>query len=217
MHDQYHQASFILDKVKRATPYVNSMSYWTFTDIFEENGPRFTPFHGGFGMINLEGIKKPSFYAFRFLSRLEGEDVESDDSRSWVTRSKDGSITALAWDYSPVVPPTGKTDQVFYKQELPSTDKGQLTLDIEHVPNGRYKVVVYQTGYKQNDPYTAYVEMGSPKQLTRAQVEALKKVSSGEPSSQSEGSVTGGHFTKTLPLRTNDCFEVVLTPIRHER
>jgi xylan 1,4-beta-xylosidase len=36
MHDQYHQASFILDKVRRGTPYVDSMSYWTFTDIFEE-------------------------------------------------------------------------------------------------------------------------------------------------------------------------------------
>ncbi len=39
MHDQYHQASYILDKVRRAAPYVDSMSYWTFTDIFEENGP----------------------------------------------------------------------------------------------------------------------------------------------------------------------------------
>jgi xylan 1,4-beta-xylosidase len=163
-------------------------------------------------MINLEGIKKPSFYAFKFLSRLEGEDVASDDSQSWVTKSKDGSITALAWDYSPQVPPAGKTDQVFYKQELPPTDKGQLTLDIAHVPDGRYKVAVYQTGYKQNDAFTAYIEMGSPKQLTRAQVEALKKASSDAPVSQSEVSVTGGHFSKTLPLRTNDCYEVVLTP-----
>jgi xylan 1,4-beta-xylosidase len=215
MHDQYHQASFILDKVKRATPYVNSMSYWTFTDIFEENGPRFTPFHGGFGMINLEGIKKPSFYAFKFLSRLEGEDVESDDGQSWVTKSKDGSIVALVWDYSPVVPPTGKTDQVFYKQELPPTDKGQLTVDIAHVRNGRYKLAVYQTGFKQNDAFTAYLEMGSPKQLTRTQVESLKRVSSGGPVSQGEISIAEGHFTKTLPLRTNDCYEMVLTPVKN--
>jgi xylan 1,4-beta-xylosidase len=213
MHDQYHQASFILDKVKRATPYVNSMSYWTFTDIFEENGPRFTPFHGGFGMINLEGIKKPSFHAFKFLSRLGSEDIASDDNQSWITKSKDGSIQALVWDYSPVVAPAGKTNQVFYKQELPPTDKGRLTLDIAHVPNGRYKVAVYRIGYKQSDPYTAYLDMGSPKQLTREQVEALKKVSKDEPSSESEVSIAGGHFTKTMPLRTNDCIEVVLTSI----
>jgi xylan 1,4-beta-xylosidase len=214
MHDQYHQASFILDKVKRATPYVDSMSYWTFTDIFEENGPRFTPFHGGFGMINLEGIKKPSFYAFKFLSKLNGNDVESDDKQSWVTKSADGSIEALLWDYTPVVPPAGKTDQVFYKQELPATDKGDITLNLANVPNGKYKVAIYQTGYKQNDAFTAYVEMGSPNQLTRAQVDSLNKVSNGEPISQSDVSITDKHFTKTLPLRTNDCFLVVLTPAK---
>jgi len=217
MHDQYHQASFILDKVKRATPYVNSMSYWTFTDIFEEAGPRFTPFHGGFGMMNLEGIKKPSFHAFKFLSMLGTDDVATDDSQSWITKSKDGSVQVLVWDYSPVVPPAGQTDQVFYKQELPPADKGQLTLEIANVPNGKYRVAVYQIGYRHNDPFTAYVEMGSPRQLTRAQQDALKKTSSGEPASQSEVSISGGSFTKTIPLRTNDCFLVVLSPIRHKR
>jgi len=213
MHDQYHQASFILDKVRRATPYVNSMSYWTFTDIFEENGPRFTPFHGGFGMINLEGIKKPSFYAFKFLSRLDGDDIASDDSQSWITKSKDGTITAMVWDYSPVVPPAGKTDQVFYKQELPPTGKGDLIVELANVPDGNYNVAVYQIGYKQNDAYTYYLQMGQPKQLTIAQVEALKKTSGGEPISQAQIAVSGGRFSKTLPLRTNDCYELVLTPV----
>ncbi len=214
MHDQYHQASFILDKIKRATPYVNSMSYWTFTDIFEENGPRFTPFHGGFGMINLQGIRKPSFYAFKFLSMLGTDDVATDDSQSWITKSDDGSVQALVWDYSPVTPPAGQTDQVFYRQDLPPVDKGQLTVDIANVRNGKYRVAVYQIGYKHNDPFTAYVEMGSPRQLTRAQEDALKNVSSGGPVTQSEITISNKTFSKTISLRTNDCFLVVLTPIR---
>jgi xylan 1,4-beta-xylosidase len=45
-----HRAA-ILDKIKRTGDSVNSMSYWVFTDIFEEPGPRFTPFHGGFGLL----------------------------------------------------------------------------------------------------------------------------------------------------------------------
>ena len=213
MHDQYHQASFILNVVKRATPYVDSMSYWTFTDIFEENGPRFTPFHGGFGMLNLQGIKKPSFHAFKFLSRLGDTDVQSNDAQSWVTKSKDGSVQALVWDYSPVVPPKGQTDQVFYKNELPTTAKGNLSLDIAGLTNGKYRLDIYQIGYKANDPFSAYVEMGSPKQLTRAQVDGLKTISNGAPVFTGEVSVEGGHFKREMPLRANDCFEFVLTPL----
>jgi len=49
IHDSYHEAAYILQKIKQVGDAPNSMSYWVFTDIFEESGPRFTPFHGGFG------------------------------------------------------------------------------------------------------------------------------------------------------------------------
>jgi xylan 1,4-beta-xylosidase len=113
-----------------------------------------------------------------------------------------------------VVPPSGKTDQVYYNQDLPPQDKGTLQLDLDHVPNGRYHLAAYQTGYKHNDAFTAYVEMGSPKQLTRAQVDQLKKLNDGAPISQEEVSIKGGHFSRTLPLRTNDVFFIVLTPAK---
>lgn len=215
MHDQYHQASFNLDKIRRAIPYVDSLSYWTFTDIFEENGPRFTPFHGGFGMINLEGIKKPSFYAFKFLKELGQLDVETNDTRSWITKSNDGSVQALVWDYTPIVPPTGQTDQSFYKQELPSTPKGSLTLNLTHLPKDKYRVAVYRVGYERNDAYTAYLRMGAPNQLTCSQVEALQKASAGKPASVEEVTINNGKFTYTTALRTNDVVFVVLSPAKN--
>ena len=61
IHDSYHQASYILEKIKQVGNSTNSISYWVFTDIFEEAGPRFTPFHGGFGLLNYQGIKKPAY------------------------------------------------------------------------------------------------------------------------------------------------------------
>ena len=81
------------------------MSYWTFTDIFEENGPRFTPFHGGFGLINYQGIRKPSFFAYRFLAQLGTDDIATNDQQSWITKNADGSVQALFWNYTPIAPP----------------------------------------------------------------------------------------------------------------
>ncbi len=211
MHDQYHQASYILDKIKRAAPYVDSLSYWTFTDVFEEGGPRFEAFHGGFGLMNLQGIRKPSYFAYRFLRQLGTQDVSTSDAQSWITRSPDGSVQALVWDYTPVVPPKGQTDQSFYRKELPAASKGTLRIQLDQLPAGRYNVSVFAIGYQKNDAYTAYLRMGAPSQLTPAQVKALDSIASGDPVEQSVIDHPGGALVRELPLRENDVYLVVLS------
>jgi len=213
MHDQYHQASFILDKIKRATPYVDSMSYWTFTDIFEENGPRFTPFHGGFGLMNYQGIRKPSYFAYEYLSRLGQTDVNDSDAQSWVTKSGDGQIQVLFWDYTPDVPPAGQIDQTYYKLDLPAREKGTVHLALDHVANGKYALAVYRIGYKVNDAYSDYLAMGAPSQLTVQQVRYLKEKDSGAAVTETLVDVSDGKFSYDLPLRSNDVGMVVLTKV----
>lgn len=212
IHDQYHQASFMLDKIKRASPYVDSMSYWTFTDIFEEGGPAFRPFHGGFGLLNLEGVRKPSFFAYKFLHELKGVDLNTDDPQSWVTKSPDGSIQVLVWDYSPVVPPKGQTDQSFYRKEQPSAPKGDLNVQIKNLPAKRYQLETYRIGYEQNDAYTAYIHLGAPQQLTREQVKQINSAASGAPLNVKEVAAPSGHLDVSLPLRTNDVYLLTLQP-----
>lgn len=59
IHDSYFHAPFILYHIKRLMGQIASLSFWTFTDVFEETGPAPTPFHGGFGLINQQTLKKP--------------------------------------------------------------------------------------------------------------------------------------------------------------
>jgi xylan 1,4-beta-xylosidase len=68
IHDSYQNAAYVLNALKQTGNAANSMSYWTFTDIFEEAGPGPTMFHGGFGLLNLQGIPKPTFRAYQFLN-----------------------------------------------------------------------------------------------------------------------------------------------------
>jgi len=79
--------------------------------------------------------------------------------------------------------------------------------------NGTYRLDIYQIGYKQNDPYTAYVEMGSPNQLTRTQVSDLNAVSTGAPVFTGKVTIANGQFRREVPLRANDVYEFVLTPV----
>ena len=214
MHDTYQQASFILSKVKGAHRSVDSMSYWTFTDIFEENGPRATPFHGGFGLINYQDLKKPAFYAFKFLNELGPTELADADPASWVCKGADGSVQALFWDYTPIVPPAGVNDQQFYKQEIPAKPAGQAVLNLASLPAGSYTLRVFQTGYRVNDVFTGWLGLDSPSQLTRAQVNTLREKSSGAPTAVETIQIEAGKpFTRAFPLRENDVYFVKLTPL----
>ena len=216
LHDQYHQASFILDRLRKALPCATSMSYWTFTDIFEERGPRFTPFYGGFGLLNYEAVRKPSYMAYEFLAKLGTTDVEETDNaprgpQSWITRTRNEQIQVLFWDYSPLAPPPGQDDQSFYKEERPAAPADLVRLRLTSVPRGNYRLDVYQTGYEVNDAYTAYLHLGAPAQLTRAQVAELQAKASGAPIESREMRVQDGTFEQTFPMRQNDVYFVTLT------
>jgi xylan 1,4-beta-xylosidase len=114
VHDTYLSAAYIVSRLKGTEGYADSMSYWTFTDIFEENGPVPSPFHGGFGLINFQGLRKPAFYAYQFLNRLGSDELVSSDADSWVTR-QNGGMQILFWNYTP--PQTDESDQVYFKRD----------------------------------------------------------------------------------------------------
>jgi xylan 1,4-beta-xylosidase len=214
MHDTYQQSAFVLSKIKAAYRSLDSMSYWVFTDIFEENGPRMTPFHGGFGLINYQDLKKPAFYAYKFLNELGPSELVNAETASWVCKGPDNSVQALFWDYTPNVPPAGMNDQQFYKNEIPTKPIGRTVLSIANLPAGSYTLEIYQTGYQVNDVYTRYLNMGAPSQLTPSQVGILREQSNGDPNSVETIEIESGKpFVRTFALRQNDVYFVKLRPL----
>jgi xylan 1,4-beta-xylosidase len=75
-HDVPYNAAFIVKTIGDSLGLLECYSYWTFSDIFEESGFSSMPFHGGFGLLNINGIPKPSYRAFQLLSRLKGDRLE---------------------------------------------------------------------------------------------------------------------------------------------
>ena len=52
VHDTPLAATYITRAYLRCATLADSISYWTFTDVFEEGGAGIGPFHGGFGLVN---------------------------------------------------------------------------------------------------------------------------------------------------------------------
>ncbi len=96
-HDEPYAAAFILKSFLDVADLVKGYSYWTFSDIFAENYFSSVPFHGGFGLLTIHGIAKPSYRAFQLLHRLGHERLavtgEHATVDAWVVR--DGARVAV--------------------------------------------------------------------------------------------------------------------------
>jgi len=168
VHDSYISAPYILTKLKACQGLVQGMSYWTYTDLFEEPGPPTAPFEGGFGLLNPQGIRKPAYFAYKYLHALEGDSLVTSDPQA-ILSAKNGNVTAVIWDFEQ--PDQKVSNRSFYAKQIPSHPTQPLLLQITHLtPHANYRLQVYRTGYHENDAYSAYQEMGSPKELTEAQV-----------------------------------------------
>ncbi|WP_316810944.1 GH39 family glycosyl hydrolase [Pedobacter heparinus] len=211
IHDTYQNAAYILHVLKKAASHSNSMSYWTFTDIFEEAGPGPTPFHGGFGLINLQDIKKPGYHAYRFMQELGHTELKNEDESSYVCKSDQG-VQALIWDYTH--PSNGYSfNQDYFNKVQPPAARHEVQFSVTNLKNGTYLIEEYRVGFEQNDPYTAYLKMGKPAQLNRAEVSSLQQLSSGSAVRKTRVKVSDGKFEWPVQLHDNEI--VFLKLIRH--
>jgi xylan 1,4-beta-xylosidase len=164
LHDLPYAAAFIIKTVMEAQGYVNGYSYWTFSDIFEENYFASVPFHGGFGLLNIYGIPKPVYRAFHLLRGIGENILPVDGSHEtvdvWVTQ-RPGITKILITNWALPRHPI-KTELVRVQLNNPGKVRSSFVerIDDTHA-NARQ----------------AWVEMGQPGSLTPVQVSALELAS----------------------------------------
>ena len=208
VHDSYISAAYILSKLKATEGIAQGMSYWTYTDLFEEPGPPTAPFEGGFGLMNPQGIRKPAWFAYKYMNELGDQQVQTADKQSWVTKDANG-VQVLAWDFQ--TPDMGKkTNRPFFGAVQPTKNGTPLTLSLKGMKPGTYHVQVYRTGFKANDAYTAYIEMGKPKTLAAGQLAKLQALTVDKPETRTVKVAANGTANVQVPMRAND---VVLVKI----
>jgi xylan 1,4-beta-xylosidase len=96
--------AFIGDTIKSCIGLTEAMSYWTFSNVFEEGGVPSGIFNQTFGLIDQWGIARPSMHAFAMLHKLGGTLVQSDPGPILATRRSDGSAAILIWNLIPATP-----------------------------------------------------------------------------------------------------------------
>ncbi len=201
VHDSYFSAPFILEIIKRCEGNADMLSYWVYTDIFEEVGIGQTPFHGGFGLINTQSLKKPAFHSFRMLTELGDDELACDDRSAYVCR-KDNEVEVLFWNS--VILRQDAPNSEFFTRPLPSEKLEDVTVSLSGFEaNKTYELSVETVGYKMGDVYNAYLDMGLTDTPTREETAVLKEASKPKLSCFNITANADGVIEFTLPQTEN--------------
>ncbi len=158
--DSIYMGPWLAQTISQCGGMVNMMSYWTFSDVFEEQGVVKTPFYGGYGLVAEYGIPKPAFDAFELLHTLGTERLPSAARDVLVTRRNDGTLVIAAWNL--VEPGASGADK-------------DVSLHLKGVA-ANAQAAIRRVDAAHGDTLDAWKKMGSSKYLTKAQIAELDKI-----------------------------------------
>ena len=98
--DSAFMGPWLANNIRQCDGLVTIMAYWSFSDVFEEQGVVKKPFYGGYGLIAAGGIPKAAFNAFAMLHRLGDQRLSPELKDALVTRRGDGSLAIAVWNYA---------------------------------------------------------------------------------------------------------------------
>jgi xylan 1,4-beta-xylosidase len=178
--DSAYMGPFLANTIRECDGLTTMMSYWTFSDVFEEQGVVKTPFYGGFGILAERGIPKAAFNDFALLHHLGDSRLDVSSDSILVTRRKDGSLAIAVWNlFLPEQAGSPKTVTLRFKG-LPQAPSASITI-VDKV---------------HGSPLPAYEKLGQPRSPTPSQIETLRKAAALPPARQQ--TITNGSLTLEL-------------------
>jgi xylan 1,4-beta-xylosidase len=170
--DSTFMGPWLANNIRLCDGLTQSMAYWAFSDVFEEQGVVRSPFYGGFGLIAADGIPKPVFNVFSALHKLGDERIAADSDSVLATKTSEGKLAIALWNYAP---PTGTG--ATYTPPGPAGPAKTFDLDLQHVaPNATVEVLRVDDDH--GNVLKAFDAMGRPAgDLTPQQVTQLRAAS----------------------------------------
>ncbi len=159
--DSIFMGAWLADTIRQCDGLTEMMAYWTFSDVFEEQGVVKQPFYGGFGLIAEDGLPKPSFNAFKLLHRLGEDRLLVDTNSAIVTRRADGAYVIAVWN-------------LFLPEENGRSKK--VTIVLKGL-TGHHRIALYRLDATHGSLMGTYDKLGKPQYPTQAQIAQLRRAS----------------------------------------
>jgi len=167
--DSDFMGPWLANTIRQCDGIIATMSYWDFSDVFEEQGVVRTPFYGGFGVVAADNIPKPSLNAFLMLHKL-GDQRIAVDSDSMLATTEGKRVVLALWNYAP---PTGEGPTYTMPHGAAGPEK-VFDVTLKHVAPGA-NATVWRVDDDHSNVLKAFDAMGRPAGgLTQAQIKMLQ-------------------------------------------
>ncbi|HVC17899.1 MAG TPA: glycosyl hydrolase family 39 [Rhodanobacter sp.] len=189
--DSIYMGPWMANTIRECAGTVQIMSYWAFSDVFEEQGVVRNPFYGGFGLIAADRIDKPSFNAFAMLHKLGDTQLKTGSDSALVTRRTDGTLVIALWNYAP---PVGKTAS--YTPGEPHGAPKRFSIDVKHLAAGAH-ATVWRLDETHGNAIALFDRMGRPDSPSREEIARLR--AAGKLAAPEQVDVRKGKFEISIP------------------
>ncbi|MGA7540089.1 MAG: hypothetical protein WBW93_15140 [Steroidobacteraceae bacterium] len=167
--DTPYMGPWIASTIAQCDGLVQAMSYWTFSDVFEEGGVIRSPFHGGFGLIAEDDIPKAAFNAFALLHKLGNVRLNAAAHSALITRTAAGNLAIALWNYAP-------PDGTGARYTPPPANRPLRIFDLTiHGISPSAPAMLWRVDDRHSNVLQAYDGMGRPAWPTPTQIAALRK------------------------------------------
>ena len=178
IHDTPRNAALLARQLSRLGDVNASYSYWTFGDLFEEQGVPRTLFHGGFGLVTQGCIPKPAFWTFDFFRRLWPDAVCRYRDQESLILERDGCFQGILWNLG--------------------TEERRTALPLPVQAGTAYTLLERLTDEEHGNPLKLWHDLGEPAYPSDSMLRLLREAAVPETRSMR---VTPGSDRQTLHFR----------------
>jgi xylan 1,4-beta-xylosidase len=179
--DALFMGPWLADTIRQCDGLVDNLAYWSFSDVFEEQGVVKQPFYGGYGLMAAGNLPKPAFNAFKLLHQLGEKRLPVNSQSALATRKADGTLEIAVWN-------------LHFPEEYGETK--EITLTFRGL-GGTHSAKIARLDETHGSLLALYSKMGGPRYPSQKQLEELRLA--GALPAPEETQFQGDKMTLRLP------------------
>lgn len=180
LHDSCFKAPFILQTTIDSYDLVTGLGYWLLSDTSSEYTDSGSLLFGGAGLINRNGIRKPGYFAYDFLSKLGSSLIQKGDNHI-ITRRSENEYEVLIFNYKylshySLINYDYEKDKMQISNLLENQDELDVTIQLKNVGIGKFSAKQYVLNSEHGSLLDEWIRLNASENIRQSEVAYLHNI-----------------------------------------